>query len=211
MSKRNGDQFERIPRDKYKTPYKAVLPLVPYLRRDGIRRFAEPCCDGDLIQHLESFGLYCDYRGDIATGRDALKLTAADCNGAAVITNPPFKYADGPKDKSRLARDLIRHFLDIGVPSWLLLPHDFSTNEYAPPFLRHCPDIVVVGRVKWIANSEHNSGFDNSCWYRFDVRFTGNTVFHNERALRHDRQTRHRHATDRQAAAAGAERQHPRR
>ena len=80
-------------------------------------------------------------------------------------------------------RALIRHFLDLGIPFWLLLPHDFSTNAYAPPFLKHCTDIVVVGRVQWIANSKYKSGFDNACWYRFDINFDGDPIFHNDRNL----------------------------
>ena len=88
MGKRSN--FDRVPRDFYPTPYAAVPPLIPFLR--GVRTFAEPCCgDGALVRHLESFGLRCVYAGDIATGQDALALTVADCNGAPIITNPPYK------------------------------------------------------------------------------------------------------------------------
>ena len=49
MGKRSD--FERIPRDLYPTPAKAVQPLIPYLRAAGIRNFAEPCCgNGDLVR-----------------------------------------------------------------------------------------------------------------------------------------------------------------
>ena len=49
------------------------MPLVPFLRAGGIRTFAEPCAgNGDLVRHLESFGLRCVYQGDIRTGQDAL-------------------------------------------------------------------------------------------------------------------------------------------
>ena len=69
MGKRSD--FERIPRDLYPTPAKGVQPLIPYLRAAGIRSFAEPCCgNGDLVRHLEGYGLTCAYRGDIATGQD---------------------------------------------------------------------------------------------------------------------------------------------
>ena len=65
MGKRST--LERIPRDFYPTPLKAVLSLIPHLR--GVRTFAEPCCgDGALVRHLESFKLRCVYAGDIATG-----------------------------------------------------------------------------------------------------------------------------------------------
>ena len=71
MGKRSN--FERRPADFYPTPRAAVLPLLPYLRAEGIKTFAEPCCgEGDLTRHLESFGLRCVYAGDIRTGQDAL-------------------------------------------------------------------------------------------------------------------------------------------
>ena len=65
MGKRSS--FERRDNDFYPTPAAAVGPLVPHLRREHIRAFAEPCCgDGALIRHLESYGLVCRYRGDRA-------------------------------------------------------------------------------------------------------------------------------------------------
>ena len=42
----------------------------------------------------------------------------------------------------------------------------------AVPFLRHCSDIVTIGRVKWIEGSKH-TGKDNHAWYRFDARHKG--------------------------------------
>ena len=184
MSKRKSGDHPRIDKDHYPTPLKPVRYLIQYLQRDSIKAFVEPCCGpGEcLIRHLESFGLSCVYRGDIIFGQDALQLTKAMCRGAPIISNLPFRYPEGgPKDKTKLLRDLLQHFLDIDVPSWLLMPHDFATNEYAPPFLKHCTDIVVAGRVKWIADSEHDGGFDNSCWYRFDINYDGEPVFHNDR------------------------------
>ena len=69
MGKRSN--FERREADFYPTPRAAAVPLIPYL--GGIRTFAEPCAgDGDLVRHLESFGLRCVWQGDIRTGQDAL-------------------------------------------------------------------------------------------------------------------------------------------
>lgn len=185
MSKRATGDFPRIEKDFYPTPFKAVLPLIPYLRRDGIQTFAEPGCgDGDLIRHLRSFGLSCVSRGDIRFGQDALQLTVADLNDAqAIISNLPFEYPEARSKLPRLMLDLMRHFLHLDVLSYLLLPHDFLTNEYAAPFMKRCSDIIVVGRLKWIANSEHDSGFDNSVWGRFDAQHRGNTAFHNDRSM----------------------------
>ena len=166
MGKRSN--FERREADFYPTPRAAVLPLIPFLR--GIRRFAEPCCgEGDLVRHLESFGLTCVYAGDIATGQDALKLTAADYNGAdAGITNPPWS-----RD---VLHALISHFQNI-APIWLLLDADWKQTRQAAPYLPHCSDIVAIGRVKWVEGSKH-TGKDNACWYRFDVRHKAGPVFH---------------------------------
>jgi hypothetical protein len=177
MGKRSD--FPRREADFYPTPRKAVLPLIPYLRRDGIRTFAEPCCGkGDLVRHLESFGLRCVHQGDLATGQDALAIQRYVGNPDAGITNPPFKYPEDPKRSTRLLFDLIRHFLDLDVPFWLLLPHDWSANKGSAPHLRHCSDIVPIGRVKWIPDSEHNGGFENSAWYRFEAQHTAGPVLH---------------------------------
>src|SRR6478736_1429563 len=108
MGKRSS--FERREADFYPTPRAAVLPLIPHLR--GIRSFAEPCAGaGDLVRHLEEFGLRCVYAGDIRNGQDALEL---DHYGAAdsIITNPPWS-----RD---VMHRLIMHFQDI-APTWLLL------------------------------------------------------------------------------------------
>jgi hypothetical protein len=56
MGKRSN--FERRDADYYPTPQKPMLPLIPFLRHDGVRTFAEPCCgNGALVRHLEAFGL----------------------------------------------------------------------------------------------------------------------------------------------------------
>src|SRR5262245_23311261 len=96
MSKRSN-KHERREADFYPTPRKPVPPLIPYLRLHGIRTFAEPCArGGDLVRHLESFGLRCVYQGDIRTGQDALAIKRYVGNPDVVITNPPFKYPEDP-------------------------------------------------------------------------------------------------------------------
>src|SRR6476646_8645680 len=67
MGKRSN--FERREADFYPTPLDAVVPLIPYL--SSVKSFAEPCAgNGDLVRHLESFGLACVYSGDIRSGQD---------------------------------------------------------------------------------------------------------------------------------------------
>jgi hypothetical protein len=168
MGKRSN--FERREADFYPTPRAAVVPLIPFLR--GIRVFAEPCAGaGDLVRHLESFGLHCAYAGDIRMGQDAL---ASDSYGEidAIITNPPYDT----KNRRKLMHKLIAHFQRI-APTWLLLDSDWAHTKQAAPFMPHCSDMVAIGRVKWIEGSKH-TGKDNSVWYRFPADHTSGPVFH---------------------------------
>jgi hypothetical protein len=164
MGKRSN--FERIPRDFYSTPYVAVSPLIPHLR--GVRTFAEPCCgDGALVNHLESHGLRCVYRADIADGRDA--LAAADYGGAdAIVTNPPYQRP--------LMHALIWHFVRI-LPTWLLLYADWASTKHAAPFIRSCSDIVPVGRLRWIEGTTMSS-MENFAWYRLHAHHVAGPIFH---------------------------------
>jgi hypothetical protein len=171
MSKRLNSNYPLEPKDLYPTPFKAVQPLIPHL--DGIRRFAEACAgEGDLVRHLESFGLRCTYQGDIATGQDALELTSDDIANAPIITNPPYSRKSQP-----LLRRMIVHFQRIAPVTWLLLPSDFAHNQWFDPFLPSCTDIVAIGRVKWIEGTKR-AGFENSAWYRFSARHSAGPVFH---------------------------------
>lgn len=165
MGKRSN--FERRPADFYPTPLAAVVPLIPFLRARNIRSFAEPCAgDGDLLRHLEGFGLRCVYAGDIRNGQDAL---AIDHYGAAdaIITNPPWS-------RDVLHR-LIPHFQNIAA-TWLLLDSDWSQTKQAAPFLAACSDIVAIGRVKWFPGSKY-AGKDNCAWYRFVADHAGGPIF----------------------------------
>jgi hypothetical protein len=160
--------FPRVDRDFYPTPPAAAAPLIPYLRRDGIKTFAEPCAGaGDLVRHLESAGLHCVYRGDITDGQDAL---AVNSYGAidGIATNPPHDR--------KLLLPMIAHFQRIAV-SWLLLPVDFAQNIYAVSFLPSCSDIVAIGRMKIFPDSDYG-GKSNYAWYRFDAAHTAGPVFH---------------------------------
>jgi hypothetical protein len=164
MGKRSN--FERRDADFYVTPRLAVVPLIPFLK--GIRTFAEPCAgDGALIRHLQGFGLYCVYSGDIRTGQDALAINSYGTVDA-IVTNPPYT-----RDLMHL---LIAHFQRI-APTWLLLESDWAQTKQATPFMATCSDIVAIGRVRWIEGSKH-TGKDNYAWYRFDAAHTTGPVFH---------------------------------
>src|SRR4051812_77323 len=150
-----------MPHDFYRTLFAAVPPLIPWL--GGIRTFAEPCCgDGALVRHLELFGLRCVQSSDIATGQDALAL-ASFGDADAIITNTPYKR--------KLMHALIMHFMRAAPFVWLLIDYDWAATKQAAPLVRHCTDIVIMPRVKWMTGSK-SGGKDNHSWYRFDINHT---------------------------------------
>lgn len=159
MSKRASGAFKRNERDRYPTPRNAVPPLVPFLRRDNVRTFVEPCYGwGDLARHLEEFGLKCVDHGDIDSGRDARGWTRADFAQAdAMITNTPWEH------------DLMSAIMELHsgfVPSWFLISMDWlATRQAALLVAERCTDVVPIGRLKWIPQSKH-TGFDNCAWVR---------------------------------------------
>jgi hypothetical protein len=171
MGKRSD--FERLPHDLYPTPAKAVQPLIRYLHAAGVRTFAEPCCgNGDLVRHLEGYGLICAYRGDIATGQDAL---ASDHYGDidAIITNPPHSR--------EVMHPMIAHFQRSAPMVWLLIDLDWVATLEAVPFLPRCSDVMIIGRVKWFPDSDYGSK-DNFAWFRFAADHRGVTAIHNTRS-----------------------------
>ena len=91
MGKRSN--FKRNPRDYYKTPEKAVKPLLPFIIDKGLC-FSEPCAgDGSLVRHLVKHGLQCGQQSDIEpqneniTKIDARDLSALGGSVNIIITN----------------------------------------------------------------------------------------------------------------------------
>lgn len=167
--------------DHFPTPAWVAAILVPFLKRDGIETFAEPCNgEGDLTVALSFSGFRCVFANEPRFGGiDARKLGWRDLNDAdAIITNPTFS----------LAYSLLRWFLTIhDGPVWLLLPLAYFANKgFGQLVDRHCTDIVVVGRVKWVPGSPSNEKRD-VVWARFSVAGREPARFHNHRRVRHDR------------------------
>lgn len=160
MGKRSN--FERNPRDFYRTPEAAVLPLIKHL--DACYSFVEPCAgDGALLDILLSNGLPCvgafdihPLRGDVAYGDATTDLAPIGCD--CYITNPPWDR----KVLHPIIRNLAAH-----RPTWLLFDADWMHTKRATEFLPWLVKVVSIGRVKWIPDSKM-TGKDNCCWYLFD-------------------------------------------
>ena len=174
MGKRSN--FERREADFYPTPRdSAAADPVPSPRRHP-----------DLCRTLRRRRRFGTASGNLRPAlclpgrrshpQDAL---ARDHYAAPVITNPPYRYpTDRPRTR-RLLHDLIEHFLGIvpAAPFWLLIDLDWVATLQAVPYLPHCSDIVIIGRVRWIEGSKYD-GKDNYGWFRFDCRHNGATAIH---------------------------------
>ncbi len=160
MGKRSN--FERNPRDFYRTPVEAVEPLIPFIQ--DVDSFCEPCAgDGALVRSLVNIGLRCTTAYDISPQAinidrlDALALEEKDLGCAdLIITNPPWERT--------VLHPMITTFSDI-KPTWLLFDSDWIHTRQSTPFLPRLRKIVSIGRVKWF---DKTAGKDNACWYQFD-------------------------------------------
>jgi hypothetical protein len=175
MAMGRRSDFKRRPHDAYFTiDPRAVRTLLPYLVADGVTKFAEPCCGrGDMVDALKDHGYQCTLMNDLTWfGIDALELTDFG-DPDAIITNPPWTRA--------LMHPLIDHFQK-HHPTWLLFDSDWAYNVHAQPFLEHCSDIVAIGRLRWMEESQQ-TGKDNCSWYRFDINHNGGPRFHGRQSM----------------------------
>ena len=166
------------PRDYWPTPVDPIRKLVPFII--GCT-YAELCVGGGhLVQGINylTFRLTdkprCVWASDLEpdtnslrdrvpylayTKRDATAISPLDLFGVdLIVTNPPFSWP------------VLSRLLPVWIelkPTWLLLPADMANNVRFARFMRHCSDIVPVGRVSWMDNGQ--SGMENYSWYCFDA------------------------------------------
>jgi hypothetical protein len=153
--------FVRRAQDKYFTPEKALLPLLPHLNR--VERFIEPCAgDGRLVRYLEARGHICLDAFDIAPEHESVRqadaLHVLGPSEAICITNPPWTR--------EILHPLIDHWR-VQMPTWFLFDAEWAHTKQASPYLPYCHKIVSVGRVKWIEDSPYQ-GKDSAAWYLLD-------------------------------------------
>lgn len=158
MGKRST--FTRAAADKYRTTFKATLPLVPYIERGAT--FAELCAgDGRLVRHMQRHGLRCVHMSDLypddllMTRADALQIPLPECD--YLLTNPPW------------SRWLLHPMIDRfrrHAPTWLLFDAGWMFTAQSAPYMKYCEMIVAVGRVRWIDGTTQD-GKDDSAWYKF--------------------------------------------
>jgi hypothetical protein len=163
VSKRST--FDRIERDFYQTPAKAVGPLLRWLK--PATPFIEPCYgEGALARALEAAGHRLMECYDLPL--DAREACYDAAPGVIFVTNPP--YWGRPDDLHPLIENLSDQ-----APTWLLMSADWLFNQSSGPLIaKRLRRVVAVGRVKWIPNSPHIS-LDNCAWllfYRYGRRAT---------------------------------------
>lgn len=167
MGKRSN--FERKPKDFYKTPKEAVLPLINHI--EYISDFIEPCAgDGQLVDILENFGKKCIFKSDIEPQRGDIIKKDAICIELQnpVITNPPW-------DRDIL-HPIIENIIKNNIDGWLLFDADWMYIKKSSELTKYCHKIVSVGRVKWFPETKM-TGKDNCAWYLFKGYISANTQF----------------------------------
>ena len=163
MAKRSD--FERIERDYYRTfDPKAGVALKPFV--DENLKYIEPFAGaGDLVDQLTYVNCLIktdiEPQADDIAQRDAFSYNREellDYGVEAVITNPPWGRP--------ILHKTIEHFAPI-VPTWLLLDANWIWTKQAKPYIdKYLTDIVTIGRLKWIPNT-NMSGKDDCAWMRF--------------------------------------------
>ncbi|TRD16945.1 hypothetical protein [Palleronia caenipelagi] len=188
MGKRSAYPRRRL--DCYDTPPEAVVPLIGHLA-PGVR-YWEPCAgSGALLTALAGHAM-CVGATDIEPRSRLVRRAAAEALTArriakagpeTFITNPPYP-SNGSKGEPTLG--LIRHLAAI-LPTWMLLPFDFTANQYFASVAPICAKILPIGRVSWMFNGK--GGNENSAWVLFDAAHVGPTRFfarqHCERRVCH--------------------------
>lgn len=174
MGKRSN--FERLPKDKYKTPVQGVHSLRRHLP-PGSFTFAELCAgDGRLINHIEAHSRgRCVLASDIdpeaewITEMDALTVTPEALERVdLIITNPPWTRS--------LLHPMIDRFRKLRT-TWLLFDSDWAFTEAAGNLLPYCSDMIPTPRLKWLEDTPH-SAKDNTAWYRFVADDVGGPRLH---------------------------------
>ena len=155
-----SSNFPRITNDRYSTPPKAVVPLIPLLPPGTM--FAEPCAgNGALVKILEGYGHQCTWATDIDPQSPRVAYadarTLQKTNADMVITNPPWTR--------NIMHPIIDH-LSAMSPCWFLFDADWPHTKQSAGLIGRCSRIVPVGRLKWISGTAH-VGKDNCCWYEF--------------------------------------------
>jgi hypothetical protein len=163
----NRSNFAHRKDDEYPSPLSVVLPIVPFLKAEGVTRLSEPCGrpDSVLVRTLQAFGFEFTYIGDKRDGHDAFACTDFG-NVQFHTTNPPHTRP--------VLHPLILHLCAF-APAWLLIDSDWKETQQSAPYMKYCTTVLPIGRAKWIEGSK-SVGKDNFCWFRFDLNHTGPTV-----------------------------------
>lgn len=174
MGKRS--KFEKNKRDYYRTfDPKAGKALEPYVTQGSY--CAEPFAGaGDLLDnvHYVHWDIVSDIepqpgKYDIDT-KDAFSYTEKDMEKVELlISNPPWTKA--------IFHKILDHFVPM-IDCWFLMSANWKQNKGSAEYVdRWLTDIVPVGRMQWIENSEH-SALDDCEWLKFSANKSRPARFH---------------------------------
>lgn len=141
--------------DDFQTPKEAIIPLLPYLKKEWI--VWEPACGkGNLLKAFSEYG-YTAFGTDILEGNDFLTSNIArppmciewDC----IITNPPFS----------LKQEFLERCYKLGKPFALLLPlTTFEGKRRQELFKKYGLEVILFDKR---INFETPSGHGGGSWF----------------------------------------------
>lgn len=172
MAKRSD--FPRIERDLYRSiDPKIGAALRPHLR--GVTGYLEPFAGaGDLIAQFPE--LTCTAASDLVPlseyvlEKNAFSWDAADLPEGTntVITNSPWDR--------KVFHSAINFFTPMVDQAWWVIDYNWCATKQAAPYLqRYVTDILVIGRCKWIPDT-NMSGKDDTIWLRTSRHKVGEAI-----------------------------------
>lgn len=171
MSQRDSG-YARKERDLYETPGWVTLALVPYIK-DRVpqpRLIWEPASGSNKMVYALRDGGYEVYATDIVDGCNFLAYSKRAQNTDAIITNPPYEFA----------QEFISQALALMKPCAgfvaMLLRTDFDHAKTRANLFAGCmpfaKKVVLTKRIKWFEDSKGQPSF-NHAWFIWDWQHSG--------------------------------------
>lgn len=159
--------FTRNKRDYYRTFDPIAGEVLSEWIKFGNIRYVEPFAgNGDLVNQIDKYAT-CVYACDIEPQnenihkKDAFDITEEDLKklkADCIITNTPWNR--------EIFHKAIEHFTPKVRCCWFLIDAPWIFTKQAAPYIeRYVTDIVTIGRMKWIPNTNMSSK-DDSVWIK---------------------------------------------
>lgn len=164
--------YERKERDVYETPEWATEALLPHLPK--LRAIWEPACGSGQMAGIFDRKGYQVVSSDIDHGDDFLFMFGTIVPVEAIITNPPYEFAQEFCEHALRLTEATRGLVA------MLLRTDFDHAKSRTHLFRDCPafakKLVLMKRIAWFVEADGKpkaSPSFNHAWYIWDWKHEG--------------------------------------